>query len=143
MSTPFALFLCGPRVRALADAMPPLIEELAGRGVAIEVQSPSALRADVACIILLDEPSAAEREALLAKASAAVVVAFEDGCEGGFEPVLRPHLSVPAGGELAASLISIVALLEGLGYIAPPARGALSDGEDAALLAGLRDLGYA
>ncbi len=154
MSTPFQLFLCGPRVRVLEDAMPAVVEELGARGLGADVVAGAdgattlgAVRTAVgggrACVALLEEPSADAREALFAQAPAAVVVAWEDGGAPGFEPVSRPHLAVPAGADVAPALVSIVELLEGLGYLGPPARGALSDGEDAALLAGLKDLGYA
>lgn len=151
------LFLCGPDVAALRARLDPLVAALRRRGAPaalVETQhdDEDAGRARVVgdgplatgvAILLVSEPRAPVREAAIARAPTAVVVAWGDEGVAGFEPVADPHLRVRGASDVDEALAAVVALLEGLGYVGAPVRGALTDDEDAALLQDLKDLGYA
>lgn len=160
---PFSLFICGPRLEALADLATAMVEECAGRGLAAQVLSTRDYQAEgvfyvdsqalpariaklnampAAAIVLLPESRHQQREDLFGKIPDAVVV---DWCRSGdadYQFSQRPHCAVHNEEDLVEGLAEVFALLEGLGYLDMAAQAQLSPAQDAELLEKLKDLGY-
>jgi hypothetical protein len=159
----FTLFINGPRVGALAETAPDLVEELSNRGVAAQILStepvdeemvkvlqaealPAHLSGlaerDISAVVFCCELARAAREAIIARAPDPVVVDWCRLDEVTFERSEGAHCDLTDEEQVLDGFAEIFAVLEGLGYVPFADRGALTPEQDAELVEKLKELGY-
>jgi len=159
----FSLFLIGPRVSALAETAPDLVEELSNRGVAAQIISTTPVdeemvktveadalpahltglaKKDLSAVVFFTEPARAAREAIIDQAPDPVVVDWCKLDDPGFERSEGAHCDLADEEQVLEGFAEIFAVLEGLGYVPFADRGSLTPEQDAELVEKLKELGY-